>query len=119
MLDNPPPFKDVDAVRGPHAREPVRYEQHRTSTSQSPDALEQLVLGARVKGSGRLIENEEWRVAEDRTRQGDTLPLPDRQLGSAVEVGTELGVIALGQACDEGVSTNRAGRRPYPFAIVI
>ena len=60
------------------------------------DGLEQGVLGLGVEVGGRLVEEEQQRVAHAGPGQRQALPLPARQF-DAVEAPPELGVEAGGQ----------------------
>ena len=51
--------------------------------------LEQRLLGPGVERGGRLVEHQERRVAEERAREGDALPLPHREVVAADELLAE------------------------------
>src|SRR6266850_751918 len=83
---NPAFVKDVDAVRRADAREAMRDEQHGPPAEKVAHTREEVMLGARVERCGRLVENDERRVSEERAGEGDPLPLADRDISSAHEV---------------------------------
>ena len=60
--------------------------------------LEQPALGARVERGGRLVEDHERRVAEERARERDALPLADGEVVAAGELAAEHRLVALGAA---------------------
>ena len=80
----------------------------RPARGQRADLVEQVVLGPGVERGGRLVEDEERRVAEEGPGQGDPLPLPDRQVAAAGEVLGQQRVVAGGQL--------RRGSRRAPAA---
>ena len=68
----------------------------------------QLALG--VERAGRLVEQQDGRVAEQRAGDGDALALAARQPHAA---RAEMGGEALRQRLDEGERRGRLGGRPH------
>ena len=62
------------------------------------DVLEDLPLGLGVEGAGRLVEDEDLRVAHEGARQGDLLPLADAQLLAVLEPLAQDRVVAAAAA---------------------
>ena len=62
----------------------------------------------RVDRGGRLVEDQDRRVLEERARDADALPLAAGQLRAAL---AQLGVVARGQLADEVVRVRRLGGR--------
>src|SRR6185312_12160372 len=58
-----------------------------------------------VDGRGRLVEDQDPRVREERTREGHELALPEREARATL---AEVRVVALGQLLDEGVRADGA-----------
>src|SRR5207248_6419246 len=63
----------------------------------------EIVLRARVQRGRRLVEDHERRIAEERARERDTLPLADGDVLASHEHGSEHGVVAVGPALDEQI----------------
>ena len=72
------------------------------------DGALNLVLGGAVDGTGRIIQNEDGRIGEKGTRQGNPLALAARQ-GDATFADD--GCIAVRKAHDEFVGLRRLGCR--------
>jgi hypothetical protein len=68
--------QDVDNIRVPDVREPMRDQDRGRPTLPVPDRLEQRIFRPRVQGRGRLIHDDELGIAEEATRRRDALPLP-------------------------------------------
>ena len=68
----------------------------------------ELGLGHGVEGRGRLVEDEQLRVAGEGAGDGDPLPLPPGEALAAVEDVPDRGVVAVGKApgelCGPGAS---------------
>src|SRR2546421_916734 len=77
-LDDATFVKDVDAVRRADARKAVRDEQYGPAAEEVTHPREEVVLGASVQGGGRLVEDDERCITEERPGEGDALPLTDR-----------------------------------------
>ena len=73
----------------------MRDKEHRPTAEEIAHTGEEVVLGARVERRGRLVEDHERRVAKERARQRDALPLTDRDVLPAHEVRTEDRVVAV------------------------
>src|SRR5258706_428619 len=84
-------------------REPVRDVDRRPAAGERPEPGEQLELGLRVEGRGRLVEEEDPGVAHERPAERDLLPLAAGQLDAAVEPLAEGRVPAVRQAIEERV----------------
>ena len=62
-------------------------------------------LGADVDGRRRLVEDQDARIGEQRPREGDELPLPEREPEAPL---AELGVVAVLELADPGVGADGA-----------
>ena len=69
---------------------------------QSAQALLNPALGAQVDVGGRLVEDEDARVGDQRARERDELSLARGELHSAL---ADLGVVAIRELTDELVGT--------------
>jgi hypothetical protein len=118
LLDDPAVLQDVDAVGGADAREPVGDEQHGAAAEERADAVEELVLGARVEGGGGLVEDDEGRIPEEGAGQGDALPLADREVDAAAELLPQHRAVALWEVCEERVGAGSAGRIDHCLHVV-
>jgi len=76
------PSTDHNAICHAHCREAMRDEQRHLAAGQLSKALEHLILAAGVEGRRRLVENQQLRVAQVRSRQRQLLPFPARQIDS-------------------------------------
>ena len=57
----------------------VRHQHHRAPGHQRADGAHELAGGGRIKVRRRLVEQDEWRIAQEGARQRDALALPGRQ----------------------------------------
>src|SRR5438105_330714 len=105
-LDDAALVEDIDAIRRTDAREAVRDEEHRSTAEEVAHACEEIVLRARIERRCRLVQDDERRVAKERARERDALPLPDRHVLSAHEVRAEDRVVAIRPGIHERI---RAG----------
>ena len=90
-------MKNIDAIRRPHAREPVRNQQHGAVSGKLFHAGEYLVLGSRIEGSGGLVHDYERSASEEGSCERDPLPLADGEIYSASEHSAQQRVIAFGK----------------------
>src|SRR5437870_779911 len=65
-----------DQVRVPHGRQAVRDHEHRTMRHEAIDRLLHQALRLGVEGAGRLVEDQDRRVAQQGPRDRDALALP-------------------------------------------
>ena len=72
---------------------------------------EKIGLARAVEGTGRLVENEDQRVAEERPGDRDELPLTHREPDAA---GAQDGIIAVGQPLDRVVNARELRGRHDP-----
>jgi hypothetical protein len=75
--------EDVDVVGVANGVVSVRDQQHRAAGVEGLDAAEQVVFGAGVQRRGGLVEDDQRRVADERPRQSEPLPLADGQVAAA------------------------------------
>ena len=94
-------------------REAVRDHERRAALAQPAQRVEDDLLGKRVERRGRLVEDQDRRVLEQRPGDAETLALAARQRGA--RLGDER-VVAVRQPLDEGVHVGGAGRR---FDVVV
>src|SRR5713101_7180221 len=85
LLDEAAVLEEDDPVGAAHSREPVRDVDRRAPTSERTQPLEQVVLGLRIQRRRRFIEEQDLRVAHERPRQRDLLPLATGQVHAVVE----------------------------------
>ena len=79
-LDRAPVLHDIDPVGMRYRVQPVRDRQCRAALAEMFHRLAHLQLGFRVERSSRLIKQDDRRIFDERTCNGDPLPLPPRQL---------------------------------------
>ncbi len=107
------------AVGHVQQRRPVRDEDHGAPRREALHCFEHLLLGLSVEVGGRLVEQQQRRVAQERAGQRDALALAGRQPGAAL---AEDGVQAVRQAGHDiaqagggtaaASSSSEASRRP-------
>src|SRR4029078_5889025 len=85
-----------------NAREAMRDEEHRAAAEEVAHPREEVMFGARVERGGRLVEDDEWSVSEERPGERDALPLADRNVLTAHEIRTQDRVVRVGPFVDEG-----------------
>ncbi len=100
--------EDEDPVGADDARQPVREDQGRASRRQAVEALlnDRFVLG--VHRGERFVENEDWRITQQRTGDRQALALAARQQYPAL---ADHRVVTLRQHRDELVRIGVARRR--------
>src|SRR5947207_13465052 len=89
-------------------REAVRDDERRAAVQKAAQGVLDLALGADVDRARRLVEDQDPRVGEQRTRERDELALAEREAEAAL---AELRVVALLEPGDELVGADRASRR--------
>jgi hypothetical protein len=121
LLDDPAAVEDDEPVHAGDRAQPVRHHERGPALHEPPQRLldEDLALG--VQRAGRLVEQQDRRVAQDRPGEGDPLALSAGQLHAALadhgveavrqRVGELRDVRRLGRAADLGVGGVRPGER--------
>src|SRR5215207_4991125 len=75
FLDKPALVEDEDAVGGPDGGEPVGDDERRAAPHEAIERLLHGALALGVEGGRRLVEEEDRRVLQDCTGDGDALAL--------------------------------------------
>src|SRR5205085_12011154 len=88
--------------------EPVRDNDRCAANRESTKPLEPISFGPGVERARRLVENDDWRAPQKRTRERDALPLADAQLPAAGKPMTEQCLFVLWQAGNDLVSAGCA-----------
>src|SRR5687767_4824888 len=83
-------------------------DEHRPPLEQPIDRLLDEPLRFGIERGGRLVEDENRRIDEERARDRDALPLSAGQASAAL---SEQGVVALGKLADETMRVRGACRR--------
>ncbi len=96
-------------VRHRQQRGPVDDQQHRAAGRQAAYRVDDARLRLAVQVRGRLVEQQDRAVGQERAGQGQALPLPRRQAGTAL---AEYGLRAVGQRGDEVQGPGVAERGP-------
>src|SRR6516164_9134651 len=78
VFDQAAAIERDDAVRRSHGREPVRDNQHRAPLRDLLHVLLNDAFALIIEGAGRLVENQDARVSDERARNGDALALTAR-----------------------------------------
>ncbi len=95
LLDDPPVLEDDDQVGAPDRREPVGDDERRPSGEERAQRELDAPLGSDVDARGRLVEDEDARVGEERARERDELALAEREPRAALG---DLGLVARSRA---------------------
>ena len=104
-----PPLEPHDAVGARGELGAVRDQQHRAPGAQPLDRLADELGARRVEVRGRLVEDHERRVAQERARERDPLPLAGRERPPAL---ADDRLVPVGQRGDEARRRRPARRRP-------
>src|SRR5213080_4271617 len=99
-----------DQVCVAHRREAVCDHEHRAVRHQAVDRLLYEALGLGVEGAGRLVEDQERWIAQQRPRDRDALALPAGEPRAAL---AQQGVVGLRELGDELVRVRGAGGAAY------
>ena len=106
-----PSFRDHEQPRrAAQRRQPVRDREHRPARDQPIERLLDLPLRLRVHAARRLVENENPRIVQNRSRDRDPLTLTARQRVSPL---ADHRVVPLAQLADEVVRVRRLRRRDH------
>src|SRR5262249_18426657 len=76
VLDDPALGQHHDEMGVLHRGEPVRDHEHRAVRHQAVDRLLDQALRFGIERAGRLVEDEDGRIAQQRPRDRDALALP-------------------------------------------
>ena len=79
LLDHLPAVQHGDAVGVPNRREAVRDHEGGTTCRETIERLLYALLALRVECRRGLVHHEHLGVFEQRARNRDPLPLPDRE----------------------------------------
>jgi hypothetical protein len=97
-LNNAAELQHYDAVEIPHGREPMRDGDDSAPLHQAAERLADRFLRFAVERGGRLVEQEERRVLEERPRDRNALTLSARELDASV---ADDSANTIGQTLDE------------------
>src|SRR5688572_26232299 len=82
----------------------MRDEEHGPTSEERAHSREEVVLGTRVQRGGRLVEDDERRVAEERAGERDALPLADGDVLTALEEWRANAVVPVGPSLHEAIA---------------
>ena len=105
---DPPVLEHDDLVGERDRRQPVRDDDRRPPAHDLAQPGADLRLGRRVDRRGRVVEDEDSRIDEQRARDRDPLSLPARERDPAL---ADDRVVAVRQLLDELVRLRRARGR--------
>src|SRR5690606_36078842 len=105
-LDDLATDDDEDLVRLTDRAETVGDHEARTALHEPQHRLLDVPLRPRVDAAGRLVEDEDGRVAEDGARDREQLALALAEVAAAL---LQRRVVALGELHDEGIRLRHAG----------
>ena len=105
----PPPVPGTrEPVRAADRREPVSDHERGPPRQQPLQPQLDRPLGSHVDVRGRLVEDQDARLRQERAGEGDQLPLSGRERDAAL---ADLRLEAPGEAPDEVAGADRVGRR--------
>src|SRR2546423_3932396 len=107
LLDDLSLLEHDDQVGVANRRQAVGDDECRPSGEEKPERLLDLPLGADVDGRGRLVQDQNSRVGEERASEGDQLALAERESAPAF---LHLRLVAVLEAKDELVRADSLGR---------
>jgi hypothetical protein len=107
VLDQAAALERDDAIRRPHGREPVRDDEDGARLGDLHHVLLNDALALVVEGAGRLVEDQDARIGDERAGNGDALALAARERRAAL---ADDGVVALAQLEDEFVRSREPRR---------
>src|SRR5262249_5280926 len=84
VFDDASPLQHDHAVVIVERRQAARARDHGGALHEAQQSILYEPLGFGVERRGRLIEQDDWRVVDERPSDCDALPLPARQLGAAL-----------------------------------
>ena len=113
LLDDPAVLEDDDHVGVSDRRETVGDDEGRPAGEEQAKGPLDPPLRPDVDARGRLVEDEDARVGEERTRERDELALTGGELGAAL---ADRRVVAVLERRDELVGANGA-RGGYYLAL--
>src|SRR3954470_23787620 len=93
FLDDAPGTQDNNFVHLDERGKAMRHRNDRSVLAQMVDRFLHLRLGLGIERGRGLIESENWRLANKRTRDGDPLPLTTGEKHTTV---SDPGVVPLG-----------------------
>src|SRR6478735_7408360 len=112
VLDNAASLDGDDAIGLADRRETVGDDEDGPAGGNSFHVLLDGALAFVIQGAGRLVEDEDARIGNERASDRDTLALPAGKIAAAF---THDGVIALRQLQDEVVSAGERCRLDDPL----
>ena len=108
LLGDPAAFEDDDLAGAADRREAVGDDDRGAALQQPLQALLDRLLGAHVDVGGRLVEDQDARLGQQRPGEGDELALAGRELDAAL---ADLGLDPVRQRGDE-LGWRRPSRPP-------
>ena len=102
-------FQHDDAIGHADAGEAVRDQHDGLAAAELLEALEHFVLGARIERGGRLVEDQQLRVAHVGARDGDLLPFAAGKIDAGAKALAEQLVVLLGQLADDFIGQAALG----------
>ena len=106
LLDQPPVVQHEDQVGVDDRLQPVGHLDDRLLGVLARRCSWTARCGRGVQRRGRLVEDQQRRLAQQRPRQRDPLPLPAREPDAAL---ADDRVVAVGKLADDLVGDRRAG----------
>src|SRR4051794_27069405 len=98
-------LQDEDLIGAADRGQAVGDDERRPALAERLEAVLDHRLALAVEARGRLVEDEDARVREDRSRDGNPLALPARKLDAAL---ADDRLVALLEAFDEFVGMRNA-----------
>ena len=83
-LHNAAGLHHQDLIRAADGRQPVRDHERRAALHQVPQAFLNQRLGFGIQARGRLVQNQNARIGQNRARNRNPLPLPAGEFHAAL-----------------------------------
>src|SRR5690606_30510910 len=98
LVYQPSAAKDEDAVGPANLAEAVGDQESGPTFHDAAHGALDLVFGRAVDGAGRVVEDEDPRIGQERASDGDALSLPPGEGDAPL---ADLGLVAIRQGGDE------------------
>ena len=105
-FDDEAVLDDEDAVGMHDRRQSVGDDDRGAALAEFGDRLLHVVLGFGIERRGRLVEQDDRRILDQRARDGDALALPAGELQAVL---ADRGIVAIREVRDEIVRVRRLG----------
>src|ERR1041385_3520180 len=82
-LNNSPAIHHVYDISMHRRGEPMRDDDRGAANRENAESVKPVCFRPRIERTRRLVQNDDWRSPQERTRQRDALPLANAQFRPA------------------------------------